>query len=70
MADQKPTRKKSALGRGLGALLEDSPAKNSTKTEEILPEVVKTGIFEILIKMHWQNLLNPSKFKGSFSLSP
>ncbi|WP_268036622.1 ParB/RepB/Spo0J family partition protein [Algoriphagus sp. PAP.12] len=50
MADQKPTRKKSALGRGLGALLEDSPAKNSTKTEEILPEVVKTGIFEIKLE--------------------
>ncbi len=45
MADQKPNRKKSALGRGLGALLEDSPAKN--KSEEILPEVIKTGIFEI-----------------------
>ncbi|MFC3417334.1 ParB/RepB/Spo0J family partition protein [Algoriphagus hitonicola] len=45
MADQKSNRKKTALGRGLGALLEDSPAKN--KSEEILPEVVKTGIFEI-----------------------
>lgn len=45
MADQKPNRKKTALGRGLGALLEDSPAKN--KSDEILPEVVKTGIFEI-----------------------
>jgi len=27
MADNKPNRKKSALGRGLGALLQDSPAK-------------------------------------------
>lgn len=45
MSDQKPNRKKSVLGRGLGALLEDSPAKH--KSEEILPEVVKTGIFEI-----------------------
>ena len=44
MSNQKPNRK-NALGRGLGALLEDSPAKN--KSEEILPEVVKTGIFEI-----------------------
>lgn len=50
MADQKPTRKKSALGRGLGALLEDSPAKNTTKTEDILPEVVKTGIFEVKLE--------------------
>ncbi|MBN7817205.1 ParB/RepB/Spo0J family partition protein [Algoriphagus pacificus] len=45
MSDNKPNRKKSALGRGLGALLEDSPAKH--KSDEILPEVVKTGIFEI-----------------------
>jgi ParB family transcriptional regulator, chromosome partitioning protein len=44
MSDQKPNRK-NVLGRGLGALLEDSPAKN--KTTEILPEAVKTGIFEI-----------------------
>ena len=44
MSDNKPHRK-SALGRGLGALLEDSPAKN--KTTDILPEVAKTGIFEI-----------------------
>ncbi|PZV84477.1 ParB family chromosome partitioning protein [Algoriphagus aquaeductus] len=44
MSDQKPI-KKSALGRGLGALLEDSPAKN--KSQDILPEVAKTGIFEI-----------------------
>lgn len=45
MSDNKPNRKKSSLGRGLGALLEDSPAKH--KSDEILPEVVKTGIFEI-----------------------
>ncbi|MBC6368739.1 ParB/RepB/Spo0J family partition protein [Algoriphagus sp. AK58] len=44
MSEQKPI-KKSALGRGLGALLEDSPAK--AKSQEILPEVAKTGIFEI-----------------------
>jgi len=44
MSDQKPIRK-SALGRGLGALLEDSPAKH--KSQEILPEAPKTGIFEI-----------------------
>lgn len=47
MSDQKPNRK-NALGRGLGALLEDSPAKN--KPKEILPEVAKTGIFEILLE--------------------
>jgi ParB family chromosome partitioning protein len=44
MSDNKPNRK-SALGRGLGALLEDSPAKH--KSHEILPEVAKTGTFEI-----------------------
>ena len=44
MSDQKPIRK-NALGRGLGALLEDSPVKH--KSQDILPEVAKTGIFEI-----------------------
>ncbi|MDO8967049.1 ParB/RepB/Spo0J family partition protein [Algoriphagus sp.] len=44
MSENKPNRK-NALGRGLGALLEDSPAKH--KTNEILPEIAKTGIFEI-----------------------
>ena len=44
MSDQKPNRK-SALGRGLGALLQDSPAK--AKSDDILPEVAKTGISEI-----------------------
>jgi ParB family chromosome partitioning protein len=45
MTDQKPIKKKSALGRGLGALLEDSPAKH--KSDDSMPEAVKTGIFEI-----------------------
>lgn len=44
MSENKPNRK-NALGRGLGALLEDSPAKH--KFNEILPEIAKTGIFEI-----------------------
>jgi ParB family chromosome partitioning protein len=47
MSDQKPNRK-NVLGRGLGALLEDSPAKN--KSTEILPEATKTGIFEISLE--------------------
>jgi len=47
MSDQKPNRK-SALGRGLGALLQDSPAKG--KSDEILPEVARTGISEILLE--------------------
>ncbi|WP_339877172.1 ParB/RepB/Spo0J family partition protein [uncultured Algoriphagus sp.] len=57
MSDQKPNRKKSVLGRGLGALLEDSPAKH--KSEEILPEVVKTGIFEIPLEQIQVNPFQP-----------
>lgn len=57
MSDQKPNRKKSVLGRGLGALLEDSPAKH--KSEEILPEVVKTGIFEIPLDQIQVNPFQP-----------
>ncbi|MBN3521836.1 ParB/RepB/Spo0J family partition protein [Algoriphagus lutimaris] len=57
MSDNKPNRKKSALGRGLGALLEDSPAKH--KSEEILPEVVKTGIFEIPLEQIQVNPFQP-----------
>lgn len=45
MTDQKPIQKKSALGRGLGALLEDSPAKH--KSDDLLSEAVKIGVFEI-----------------------
>ena len=44
MSDQKSPRK-SALGRGLGALLEDSPAKG--KAQDLLPEIAKAGILEI-----------------------
>lgn len=57
MSDQKPNRKKSALGRGLGALLEDSPSRH--KPEEILPEVVKTGIFEISLDQIQVNPFQP-----------
>ncbi len=57
MSDQKPNRKKSVLGRGLGALLEDSPAKH--KAEGILPEVVKTGIFEIPLDQIQVNPFQP-----------
>lgn len=60
MADQKPNRKKTALGRGLGALLEDSPAKN--KSEEILPEVIKTGIFEIPLEQIQVNPYQPRTY--------
>jgi len=57
MADQQPKKRKSVLGRGLGALLEDSPAKH--KPEEILPEVVKAAIFEIKLSQIQVNPFQP-----------
>ncbi|MCH7412354.1 ParB/RepB/Spo0J family partition protein [Belliella sp. R4-6] len=45
MADKKPTQKKNALGRGLGALLQDSPQK--TQKEELIPTPVAASINEI-----------------------
>ena len=45
MADKKPIHKKSALGRGLGALLEDSPQKS--QPQEILPSQPVVGIYEV-----------------------
>lgn len=57
MADQKPIKKKNALGRGLGALLEDSPAKENKK--DILPEVNKTGIAEIPLSQISVNPFQP-----------
>lgn len=58
MADQKPTRKKSALGRGLGALLEDSPAKKANK-DVILPDTIKAGISEISLEKITVNPFQP-----------
>ncbi|MDA0315351.1 MAG: ParB/RepB/Spo0J family partition protein [Bacteroidetes bacterium] len=56
MSDSKSPRK-NALGRGLGALLEDSPAKG--KTQEILPEIPKAGIFELPLTMIQVNPYQP-----------
>lgn len=67
MSDNKPNRKKSALGRGLGALLEDSPAKH--KSEEILPEVIKTGIFEIPLEEIQVNPFQPRIYFDKEALS-
>ena len=47
MTDKKPTPKKSALGKGLGALLQDSPQKN--KSESLMPSYPTAGIFEIFL---------------------
>lgn len=66
MADQKPIRKKSALGRGLGALLEDSPAK--AKQEAILPDLVKTGISEISLDKITVNPFQPRTYFDKESL--
>lgn len=57
MSDKKPNQKRGALGRGLGALLEDSPAK--TRPGEILAEVLKTGIFEISLQQIQVNPFQP-----------
>jgi ParB family chromosome partitioning protein len=43
MATNNPIKKKSALGRGLGALLQDSPQKNAEET----PTTPAVGIYEI-----------------------
>jgi ParB family transcriptional regulator, chromosome partitioning protein len=45
MADNKSTKKRSALGRGLGALLHDSPASNRPEREPVVHPVA--GIYEI-----------------------
>lgn len=45
MADKKPTQKKNALGRGLGALLQDSPQK--AQKQDLIPAVPSAGIYEI-----------------------
>ncbi len=47
MADNKPIQKKSALGRGLGALLQDSPQKN--KNQDLIPPQSSAGIYEIML---------------------
>jgi ParB family transcriptional regulator, chromosome partitioning protein len=57
MANKKPIPKKSALGRGLGALLEDSPKKN--QPQEILPTQIPAGINEILLSQIEVNPFQP-----------
>lgn len=47
MSDKKPLVKKNALGRGLGALLEDSPQKQ--KSQDLIPSHPVAGIHEILL---------------------
>lgn len=57
MANSKPTPKKSSLGRGLGALLEDSPQKN--KSQELMPAQPVVGINEIALSEIQVNPFQP-----------
>lgn len=57
MADKKPTPKKAALGRGLGALLKDSPQKE--KNQELVSDLPKTGIYEISLSEIQVNPFQP-----------
>ncbi|PRY87148.1 ParB/RepB/Spo0J family partition protein [Mongoliibacter ruber] len=57
MADKKPTPKKSALGRGLGALLEDSPQKE--KKQDLIPSHPSAGIYEIALEEVQVNPFQP-----------
>lgn len=57
MADKKPTPKKSALGRGLGALLEDSPQKE--KKQDLIPSHPSAGIYEIALEEIQVNPFQP-----------
>src|SRR5690606_17036105 len=55
MATNNPIKRKSALGRGLGALLQDSPQKNSEETA-VTPAV---GIYEIPLNQIQVNPYQP-----------
>jgi ParB family transcriptional regulator, chromosome partitioning protein len=61
MANNKPIKKKSALGRGLGALLEDSPKKNRQQAEEVdtLPSNPTASINEVLLEEIQVNPFQP-----------
>lgn len=55
MATNNPIKRKSALGRGLGALLQDSPQKNSEET----PVTPAVGIYEIPLNQIQVNPYQP-----------
>jgi ParB family transcriptional regulator, chromosome partitioning protein len=61
MANNKPIKKKSALGRGLGALLEDSPKKNRQQHEEVdtAPANPTASINEVLLEEIQVNPFQP-----------
>ena len=66
MADKRPMQKKNALGRGLGALLEDSPLKN--KPQELLPSNPASGVFEIDLSQIQVNPYQPRMYFDKESL--
>jgi ParB family chromosome partitioning protein len=58
MATNNPIKKKSALGRGLGALLQDSPQKNTEET----PVTPSVGIYEIPLDQIQVNPYQPRTY--------
>lgn len=56
-SNNKTSKKRSALGRGLGALLQDSPQKGSAESEKAANPV--SGIFEISLKEIQVNPFQP-----------
>src|SRR5690554_3342172 len=59
MAVNNPNKKKSALGRGLGALLQDSPKKVNHDVEDVRPQA---GIFEISLEEIQVNPYQPRSY--------
>src|SRR5690606_1927888 len=66
MASNNPIKKKNALGRGLGALLQDSPQKNSQRAEGTSNPTA--GIFEIPIEEIQVNPYQPRSHFGKEAL--
>lgn len=66
MASNNPIKKKNALGRGLGALLQDSPQKNSQRAEGTFNPTA--GIFEIPIEEIQVNPYQPRSHFGKEAL--
>src|SRR5690554_5663359 len=59
MAVNNTNKKKSALGRGLGALLQDSPQKTNREVEDVRPQA---GIHEISLEEIQVNPYQPRSY--------
>src|SRR5690606_21244830 len=66
MAANNPIKKKNALGRGLGALLQDSPQKNDRNSDIISRP--NAGIFEIPLDEIQVNPFQPRSYFGKEAL--